>query len=291
MPAILPALPPPNFLGVGRQDRSDLNHLIVASTARTEEPKATRLQALTEKEKQTLRLIVRGHDAKSMARQLGLSVHTVNERLREARRKLEVSSSREAARLLHAREANEPKRLADKQIGEDAGASFEDDPDAPGLGRRTFRPAALFAGAMIMTFLAGIFVLSFAATGPAPVAPTSAATESTAKSALSPAAEAARAFLELGDQSRWSDSYAATSQSFRAANTLERWTDAAVGVRKPMGALIGRTMISDEDVPMPPAGGHLVKFQSDYAKRSGVIEKISLIKEGGSWKVVGIYVE
>ena len=34
--------------------------------------------ALTEKEKQTLRLIVRGHDAKSVARSLGLSVHTIN---------------------------------------------------------------------------------------------------------------------------------------------------------------------------------------------------------------------
>ena len=56
--------------------------------------------ALTEKEKQTLRLIVCGHDAKSVARSLGLSVHTINERLRDARRKMAVSSSREAARLL-----------------------------------------------------------------------------------------------------------------------------------------------------------------------------------------------
>ena len=53
---------------------------------------------LTEKEKQTLRQLVSGHDAKSMARELGLSVHTVNERLRDARRKMAVSSSREAAR-------------------------------------------------------------------------------------------------------------------------------------------------------------------------------------------------
>ncbi|RZM06204.1 MAG: LuxR family transcriptional regulator, partial [Sphingomonas sp.] len=61
--------------------------------------------ALTEREKQTLRLIVRGHDAKSVARSLGLSVHTINERLRDARRKLSVSSSREAARLLMDAEA------------------------------------------------------------------------------------------------------------------------------------------------------------------------------------------
>ena len=55
--------------------------------------------ALTEKEKQTLRLIVRGHDAKSTARNLGLSVYTINERLRDARRKMAVSSSREACLL------------------------------------------------------------------------------------------------------------------------------------------------------------------------------------------------
>ena len=55
---------------------------------------------LTEKEKQALRLMLRGHDAKSIARELNRSVHTVNDRLRAARRKLAVTSSREAARLL-----------------------------------------------------------------------------------------------------------------------------------------------------------------------------------------------
>ena len=44
---------------------------------------AGRIQALTEKEKQTLRLLVIGYDAKSMARHLGLSIHTINERLRD----------------------------------------------------------------------------------------------------------------------------------------------------------------------------------------------------------------
>src|SRR3990167_863943 len=68
-------------------------------------------QTLTEKEKQTLRLVVRGYDAKSMARYLGLSIHTVNERLRYARRKMEVSSSREAARILLDKEGGGPKPL------------------------------------------------------------------------------------------------------------------------------------------------------------------------------------
>ena len=43
---------------------------------------------LTDKEKEALRLLLAGHDAKSSARELGISVHTVNDRLRNARRKM-----------------------------------------------------------------------------------------------------------------------------------------------------------------------------------------------------------
>src|SRR3546814_6744035 len=82
----------------------------------------TGIQALTEKEKETLRLLVDGHDAKSMARHLGLSVHTINERLRDARRKMSASSSREAARQLREIEGRHPEILRDKALGEAAAA-------------------------------------------------------------------------------------------------------------------------------------------------------------------------
>lgn len=49
---------------------------------------------LSAREKEALRLLLVGHDAKSIANTLGLSVHTINDRLRDARRKLGVSSSR-----------------------------------------------------------------------------------------------------------------------------------------------------------------------------------------------------
>jgi DNA-binding CsgD family transcriptional regulator len=54
----------------------------------------SRVGALNEREKQALRLLLDGHDAKSAAVTLGLSVHTINEYLRQARRKLGVTSSR-----------------------------------------------------------------------------------------------------------------------------------------------------------------------------------------------------
>jgi len=63
-----------------------------------------------------LRLLVRGHDIKSIARELSISITAANERLRSARLKLGVSSSREAARILVAAEGD-PKFFADKQTG------------------------------------------------------------------------------------------------------------------------------------------------------------------------------
>ena len=75
------------------------------------------VSALLEREKDVLRLLLVGHDAKSIARHLGLSTHVVNERLRDARRKLGVSSSREAARVLALAEADSPKNFGDKEFG------------------------------------------------------------------------------------------------------------------------------------------------------------------------------
>jgi hypothetical protein len=61
----------------------------------------------------------RGHDTKSSAQALGISIHSVNERLRDARQKLGVSSSREAARILsaHAGAGAEDIFLGDEKTG------------------------------------------------------------------------------------------------------------------------------------------------------------------------------
>lgn len=74
-------------------------------------------QDLPEREKEVLRLLLAGHDAKSIGRTLGLSTNVVNERLRDSRRKLDVTSSREAARLLALAESESPNKFGNKQIG------------------------------------------------------------------------------------------------------------------------------------------------------------------------------
>ncbi|MEI4505865.1 helix-turn-helix transcriptional regulator [Sphingopyxis sp. CCNWLW253] len=120
----------------------------------------TGLQALTEKEKETLRLLVDGHDAKSMARHLGLSVHTINERLRDARRKMSASSSREAARQLREIERQDPQFLADSGLGDGAAATGMGELRAPAGTRRMLRGFGWIAGGVFMSISLALFALS-----------------------------------------------------------------------------------------------------------------------------------
>jgi DNA-binding CsgD family transcriptional regulator len=76
---------------------------------------ADAVSRLTEREREVLRLLLRGHDIKSIARELSISTTAANERLRAARQKLGVSSSREAARILAAEENHDSS--VDRQFG------------------------------------------------------------------------------------------------------------------------------------------------------------------------------
>ena len=253
-------------------------------------------QSLSEKEKQTLRLIVRGHDAKSMARHLGLSVHTVNERLRDARRKLEVPSSRAAARLLLDTEGDDPQNLADKQLGEAAASTDMGQASTSATGRwRVHRSTGVIAGVFVMIVVFGIVAMSLLSQGTAPSAaanaPAAGQSPASTQSTESDAVRSARDWLVLGDQLRWKDGWLAAGASFRKLNTVERWSAAAEQVRKPLGALVSRTALSQESVPAPPAGVEVVKFRTSFANRADVIETVSLAREGSDWKVVGIYVD
>lgn len=242
--------------------------------------------ALTEKEKQTLRLIVRGHDAKSIARSLDLSVHTINERLRDARRKLAVSSSREAARLLLDTESETPYSLGDARIGEAATARVVDQNVAPIVGVRPKRRFAwITIGAVLMTFALGFLALAAlpqlaAAPVPSPV--------DAAQPADPAVVDAARQWLLLVDQGRWDDSYRATARSFRELNTSQVWANASERVRTPLGAMIARTLIGQENLPAPPHGYEVVKFRTTFANKADAVETVTLDREDGVWRVVGV---
>jgi DNA-binding CsgD family transcriptional regulator len=247
------------------------------------------LQALTEKEKETLRLVVRGYDAKSMARHLGLSVHTINERLRYARRKLQVSSSREAGRLLLAQEGDDPHLLGPKRLG-----------DAPhgrpgqGSGRKAGVLLVWTTGGIAMSLIVAAILLASSPHAGAPRAIAALAPRAeTDRSALaaSPEVAAALTWLALVDSEQWDASYAATGEAFRKLNTRAVWAEVSEKGRVPLGKVISRTPTSEERVHAPPAGYQTVKFETRFANRASALETVTLAREDGAWKVVAYWID
>lgn len=247
---------------------------------------------LTEKEKQTLRLIVRGHDAKSIARKVDLSVHTINERLRDARRKMSVSSSREAARILLDHEGGEggpptPELSVDAEIGEDVSCHLSDQGATSNTGAGwAHRHPLIILGVCIMILALGLLALTaLPQVTTAPSAPVVASEASNPE-----VIDAARQWLVLLDQSKWDETYRATGSAFRKLNTLQVWSSISEKVRAPLGAPISRTFLSQENLPAPPAGYEVVKFRTQFAKKPDAVETVTLDREDGKWRVVGVTV-
>lgn len=252
---------------------------------------------LTEKEKQTLRLLTSGHDAKSIARHLDLSVHTVNERLRDARRKLSVSSSREAARQLRAAEGHHPQLAGDNDLGEANPAEPMGHHGLPQNRRSTFRRDLWIIGGIVMSLTLAILALS-SMTG---AADTVSGTAQESRSTETPpqahgqadtaAARSAIQWLEVVDAGNWAESWNATGQAFKTLNTSDKWAAVSRNVRVPLGGVQSRELVGDEFVPAPPYGYRVIRFRTSFANKTGVVETVSLSREDESWKVVGYTID
>ena len=93
------------------------------------------IDALSEKEREALRLLLAGHDAKSSAQKLGVSHHAIHDRLRRARQKLGTTGSRQAALLLSEAEKRPPNSFVHEQTGGEETARSPEDPFSADLKR------------------------------------------------------------------------------------------------------------------------------------------------------------
>ena len=114
-----------------------LNHLLVM---------------LSDRERDVLRLLSRGHDTKSAAGVLGLSVHTINDHLRSARGKLGVQSNREAARHFAEYETIVPQKNRDDVSGIGVQPVTADADRRTGQSVRTL--IAISGGAVMLSLIA-----------------------------------------------------------------------------------------------------------------------------------------
>lgn len=249
-------------------------------------------QSLTKKEKDTLRLLIRGYDTKTIATKFDLSVHTINERLRNARRKMSVASSREAARLLLHYEGDQPSFYADKLLGE---AERPPEPIEDISTDSGYRRDSLF-----VIFIAGVVIMSIilAVTVFASLAPyNSSPNENTQFNNAQVSEDAdeirksAETWLALLDAGRWEESWNATGETFKELNTLENWVSIASEVQPAFGAVVTRNFASQKYAPAPPHGYYVITFETNFQNKPSAIETIAVERQGTGWKVVGYTVD
>lgn len=147
-----------------------------------------------------------------------------------------------------------------------------------------------------MTLALGLLALTtlpFTTTAPstATPAPTQVAFQDAESDPVNPeVVNAARAFLSLIEQKRWEDSYAATGTAFRKLNTLQVWAQVSEDVHARYGSTVSRTLLSQQNLPAPPAGYEVVKFRTVYANKQQAVETVTLDREDGKWVAVGVTV-
>ncbi len=261
---------------------------------------------LTEKEKAALRLLLGGHDAKSSARQLGLSHHTVNDRLRSARRKLEVSSSREAARILGEAEGETPQNLVHTQFGiADASGDPDDGSNANARDGMPSEPVWHRKGVLIMTAsitLAVAAISIFALQGnpeqqpetsPTQLSPANEASSAPARGQArqSDAEVAAREWLGLVDEGDAEASRVAAGEALRARHNESMW-ELGIALRKNnWGVPLRRNLISSDVRSARQRGAtgefNILTFRAEFSSEPEVIEIVTMERIEGEWVVIG----
>lgn len=253
------------------------------------------IPTLSEREKETLRLLLGGHDIKSIAVGLGLSVHTVNERLREARRKLGASSSRQAARILAEFEQGGPNFSADKESGvvsapvRSPNKGHSDRP--PGRGHSI---AWLGGGMLIMSLIIAAAVLAVLQGGDKalPLAPTKAVS---AAPSASESVASAREWLALVDGQHWTESWSAGGEVFRSRVTAADWASKVQPLRQQLGLVSSRVLQSvtkATSLPGVPDGQYeILQFATSFAQKPDAIETVTLAHENSGWKVDGYFIK
>ncbi len=259
---------------------------------------------LTDKEKEALRLLLAGHDAKSSARELGLSHHTVNDRLRSARRKLGVSSSREAARILGDAEGDTPQSLVHTQFGiADDSVGADDEDNANARDGTPSAPVWRRKGVLIMTVsIALVAAISiFALQGDPESQPeTGGAQLSPAKDAPSAvprgedrhsdAEHAAREWLGLVDEGDAEASREAAGEALRAQHGESLWELGVALRQNNWGVPLRRNLVSSDVRSAGERGAtgefNILIFRTEFSSEPEVIETITMERIEGEWLVI-----
>ncbi|CAB1065470.1 hypothetical protein D1BOALGB6SA_10267 [Olavius sp. associated proteobacterium Delta 1] len=110
------------------------------------------------------------------------------------------------------------------------------------------------------------------------------------------AVAAAQTWLALIDEGKYGESWEKAAVYFKNALSKEKWEQMLTAVRKPLGKLYSRELISKtykNSLPGAPDGEYVViQFQTSFENKKSGVETVTPMLDGGvEWRVTGYYIK
>lgn len=110
------------------------------------------------------------------------------------------------------------------------------------------------------------------------------------------AERAAKNWLELVDAGQYADSYDTAAEYFKNNVNKAEWERALTGVRKPLGEVISREVVSEtrmNKMAGAPDGEYVViKYRTMFRHKESSVELVTpMLDKDGKWRVSGYYIQ
>lgn len=111
----------------------------------------------------------------------------------------------------------------------------------------------------------------------------------------SAAIEAANEWLALVDNGQFETSWERSASLFRNALSASQWEASLSAVRRPLGKLVSREVLSAvfmTALPGAPDGQYVViQYRTAFENKQAAVETVTPMREDGAWKVSGYYIK
>ena len=102
-------------------------------------------------------------------------------------------------------------------------------------------------------------------------------------------------WLALVDQGRVAESWSAAASHFRRAVSDAQWAAATDAVRTPLGAVVSRTLKSEQratELPGAPDGEYAVlQFATTFERKRSAVETVTMMRDtDGRWRAAGYFI-
>jgi hypothetical protein len=106
------------------------------------------------------------------------------------------------------------------------------------------------------------------------------------------AVEAVTAWLAALDAGNYDENWRSSATVFRVGNgTAENWASAASEMRGPLGRVVRRQLKEMQKTNLQEGSAYALVYDTTFEARRSSMEEVTVILDGGFWKVAGYMVK